>query len=401
MSIKNEIDRIKQNVADAYNVIEDQGVVVQDDKSDYLDENMEGLFSNLEALVTDETVTEAIDLDDYDIIDITRVNVVNKDRTITANGTYLPPEGYAGFGEIVVDVDVNNEERTFTQNGTYYPSPDKNGIGKVTVALNIDEKSTPITTSGTYYSRDDNDLGGWNKVVVDYALNNEDRTVTQNGTYAKTSSAYDGLGTVTVALPLDSKVINHNGTYNASSDNLEGFTSVQVAVPLGQKPATITRNGTYYASQDSLDGYTSVEVVYDTHNQDKTVYSNGPVTFDSGYDGLGTVTVNTPYQGYLDDINTALTGLGITPPADYADIDTTITNSFGAILSELEDINGGTASNPLLDRITELEGYLNDIKTVLTNQGLTPPADYADLDTYINTAFNDIHNGLTDIHGES
>ena len=243
MSIKNEIDRIKQNVADAYNVIEDQGVVVQDDKSDYLDENMEGLFSNLEALVTDETVTEAIDLDDYDIIDITRVNVVNKDRTITANGTYLPPEGYAGFGEIVVDVDVNNEERTFTQNGIYYPSPDKNGMGKV--------------------------------------------------------------------------------------------------------------------------------------------------------------TVDTPYQGYLDDINTALTGLGITPPADYADIDTTITNSFGAILSELEDINGGTASNPLLDRITELEGYLNDIKTVLTNQGLTPPADYADLDTYINTAFNDIHNGLTDIHGES
>lgn len=491
MTVKSEIDRLKQNVADSYNAIEtNMGRPVADEHvSDYVNENISEIGRHLQAVVTDETVTMDVDLDDYEIIDLTNLDGNLQDKVITQNGEYTYDAGYTGLRNVTVDLD-------------------------------IDEKPTTITTSGTYRAIDDN-MAGYTEVVVDYALNNEDITVTQNGTYTKSASSYDGLGTVTVALPLNSKTINHNGTYLASSDSLEGFTDVTVAVPLA--PKSITRNGTYVATDDGVDGYSSVSLTYDTHNQDKTVYTNGPVTFDSGYDGLGTVnvalplgtktvtrdgtylassdslegftqftvdydlrledisvnnngvytagsgydglgevtvsldldsktitangtynassdnlsgydtvtvnvdvnnenrtftangtyyptqgkngiyevTVNTPYQGYLDDINTALTNIGITPPQDYADLDTTITNSFGAILSELQDINGETSSNPLLDRITELEGYLNDIKTVLTNQGLTPPADYADLDTYINTAFNDIHNGLTDIHGES
>ena len=88
-------------------------------------------------------------------------------------------------------------------------------------------------------------------------VNNQDITVTENGTYTA-ESGYTGLGEVTVNLPLGTKSATENGTYTASTDNLEGYSEFTVAVPLGTK--SITANGTYNASTDEKAGYSSVTV---------------------------------------------------------------------------------------------------------------------------------------------
>jgi len=464
-TVNSEIQRLKQNVADSYSAIEqNMGKPVTDEHvSEYVNENISEIGRHLQAVVTDDTVTMDVDLDDYEIIDLTNLDGNLQDKVITQNGEYTYDAGYTG-------------------------------LRNVTVALDIDEKPEVITRDGVYLSSDDN-LGGYNKVVVEYDITNQDKTITQNGVYTK-DSGYDGLGTVTVALPLDSKTIQHNGVYNASSDNLEGFTSVNVQVPIDAKPAVITRNGTYNASYDNLDGYSSVYVSYDSHNQNKTVTTNGDVTFDAGYDGLGTVTVDLPldsktiehngtYPASSDNlegfdevtVNVPLGPKTITRNGTYTATDdnvdgyntvtvdydfhrqdktitqngtytfdagydglgtvevalqvgpkpTTITAN-GTYSSATDDLAGYSSFTVDVDVNNEnrtftqngvytptagyngmyqvtvdvpASTYLNNIRTVLINQGLTPPADDADLATYINTVFNNITNELQSVNGSN
>lgn len=61
---------------------------------------------------------------------------------------------------------------------------------------------------------------------------------------------------------------------------------------------TITENGTYAAKLDNLDGFSSVTVEVEPNLQEKATTVNGPVTADSGYDGLSKVivSVETPTE---------------------------------------------------------------------------------------------------------
>lgn len=59
------------------------------------------------------------------------VDIKLKSLTVTQRGTYSPPEGYKGFDEVIVDTALENT--TITANGTYTPSEGKVGFGEVKV----------------------------------------------------------------------------------------------------------------------------------------------------------------------------------------------------------------------------------------------------------------------------
>lgn len=175
-TVNSEIQRLKQNVSDAYTAIEqNMGKEVADTSSDYMNENISEIGKHLQAVVTDDTVTMDIDLSEYEVIDLTNLDGILQDKTVTQNGMYTYDEGYKG-------------------------------LRNVFVALDIDEKPDVITANGTYTSSVDN-LAGYSSVIVDVGVNNENRTFTQNGVYAPTEG-YDGMYQVTVDVP-DSTYLNN------------------------------------------------------------------------------------------------------------------------------------------------------------------------------------------------
>ena len=125
-----------------------------------------------------------------------------------------------------------------------------------------------------------------NVTVNPYTLDSSSAVITENGDYAFESSA-DGLSRVDVTVNLDTQ-----SYYN------EGYSNGKTAGIVEQKAkldsSTFTSNGTYTRE----DGWNEIEVAVTTvNNQNKTVDSSinsQTVTYDPGYTGLGTVTVN-PY----------------------------------------------------------------------------------------------------------
>ena len=86
--------------------------------------------------------------------------------------------------------------------------------------------------------------------------------------------------------------VTENGVYEAES-GYTGLGEVTVEVPDPTlETATITRNGTY---TPTAYGFSEVTVDVDTvNNQNKTVTENGTYTPDTGYTGLGQVVVEVP-----------------------------------------------------------------------------------------------------------
>lgn len=71
-TVNSEIQRLKQNVSDAYTAIEqNMGKKVADTNSDYMNENIAEIGKNIQVIITDETITMDINLDEYEIVDIT------------------------------------------------------------------------------------------------------------------------------------------------------------------------------------------------------------------------------------------------------------------------------------------------------------------------------------------
>ena len=71
-TVNSEIQRLKQNVSDAYTAIEqNMGKEVTDTNSDYINKNIAEIGKNVQVIITDETITMDINLDEYEIVDIT------------------------------------------------------------------------------------------------------------------------------------------------------------------------------------------------------------------------------------------------------------------------------------------------------------------------------------------
>lgn len=92
-------------------------------------------------------------------------------------------------------------------------------------------------------------------------INNQDKTITNNGTYSA-DSGFTGLGTVTVNITPNvmEKDITSNGDFISQNDGVDGYNIVKVNVEplLGTK--TVTVNGTYNAGDDMIQGYSSFTV---------------------------------------------------------------------------------------------------------------------------------------------
>lgn len=92
-------------------------------------------------------------------------------------------------------------------------------------------------------------------------INNQDKTITNNGTYSA-DSGFTGLGTVTVNIipNVMEKDITSNGEFVSQNDGVDGYNIVRVNVEplLGTK--TVTTNGTYNAGDDMVQGYSSFTV---------------------------------------------------------------------------------------------------------------------------------------------
>ena len=72
-TVNSEIQRLKQNVSDAYTAIEQNmgKEVAEPHTSDYINENIAEIGKNIQVIIIDETITMDINLDEYEIVDIT------------------------------------------------------------------------------------------------------------------------------------------------------------------------------------------------------------------------------------------------------------------------------------------------------------------------------------------
>lgn len=170
-------------------------------------------------------------------------------KTITANGTYTPDEGYNAITSVIVDINtVNNTDITITDNGEFTPEEPYTGFGKVTVDVSskLEEVTvTPQDTITTILPSEGNI--GLSKVIVDLtwveealkAINAgdtettvvlQDLTITQAGTYAH-EEGFDGLGTVTVNLDWVEEAIENAKleTINGNADQLIEGNALSIA----------------------------------------------------------------------------------------------------------------------------------------------------------------------------
>ena len=126
-------------------------------------------------------------------------------------------------------------------------------------------KSVKLKTAGKYCDRDIvvTATGGSGGEVVEPII--EPLSVTENGTYTAPDGV-DGYSPVAVNVPIPDGYIKPSGTLN------------------------ITENGTYDVTEkaSAVVSIPERQIVL----QDKTIEENGTYSADSGYDGLGQVTVN-------------------------------------------------------------------------------------------------------------
>lgn len=113
--------------------------------------------------------------------------------TITENGTYeYNVDTYTGLNNVTVNVNQSVQDKIITENGTYNASEGYIGFGEVTVEVeNPPLMTKTITQNGTYKAEDDN-IYGYDEVVVDVTGEFLVQVIDYDGTVLKSEMLNEG-----------------------------------------------------------------------------------------------------------------------------------------------------------------------------------------------------------------
>ena len=221
------------------------------------------------------------------------VNIALQEKTVdssTETQHVVPTDGYIGIKDVIVNPYVlDSSNAVITNNGEYVFESAADGLSRVDVSVNIPRENlqskTVDSSTKSQLVEPDSGIYGLSSVTVNpYTLDSSSLVVTENGEYIITSSA-DGLSRVDVSVNIDTQSYYDEGYANGKS---AGIAEQKAKLD----SSTFTSNGTYTRE----DGWNEIEVAVPTvNNQNKTVdasINSQAITYDSGYTGLGIVTVN-------------------------------------------------------------------------------------------------------------
>lgn len=306
---------------------------------------------------------------------------------ITSNGTYNVTQYASASVNVPTGSTINNQDKSVTpseasQSITY--DTGYTGLGVVTVGAISDtyvgsaiDVNPTITVSGAtvtipsgyYNSQQSKSVATATHPKPTASINSTTGLVTASHTQ---TAGYVSAGTTTGTLQLTTQAgatitpTDSSQTAVAAGRYTLGAITV-AAVP--EETKTITTNGTYTPSEGNW--FSSVTVNVPTgssiNNQDKTVTpteSKQSISADSGYTGLGTVTVNAISSTYIGsditvDPTPTVSGATITIPSGYYSEQTTKSVASGT--AGTPSASKGTVSNHSISvtpSVTNVTGYI-------------------------------------------
>ena len=306
---------------------------------------------------------------------------------ITSNGAYNVTQYASANVNVPTGSTINNQDKSVTpseasQSITY--DTGYTGLGVVTVGAISDtyvgsaiDVNPTITASGAtvtipsgyYNSQQSKSVATTTHPKPTASINSTTGLVTASHTQ---TAGYVSAGTTTGTLQLTTQAgatitpTDSSQTAVAAGRYTLGAITV-AAVP--EETKTITTNGTYTPSEGNW--FSSVTVNVPTgssiNNQDKTVTpteSKQTISADSGYTGLGTVTVNAISSTYIGsditvDPTPTVSGATITIPSGYYSEQTTKSVASGT--AGTPNALKGTVSNHSINvtpSVTNVTGYI-------------------------------------------
>jgi hypothetical protein len=281
-------------------------------------------IANLQLVKYADSSTSVIDVEPDQGYDGMRAVYVrpyhlNTDSSVlTQNGQYVfePAAGYNGLSQVTIDVSVdgqqiNNQAKTVdssTNEQIVTPDSGYTGLSQVTVhaySYSGTVKINPWTYKDDFHTQSGYIGGKANyKFYYPYVGTKTVDASTVQVTYMPANDNYEYYSGITVnAVSLDSSTINSSTSQQVitpSQGNI-GLSSVTVnPYTTEANSSVLTQNGTYTFTPQNADALSQVTIDVSVegqtiNNQNKTVNpstNSQSVTADSGYSGLGTVTVN-------------------------------------------------------------------------------------------------------------
>ena len=238
-----------------------------------LDEKTVNSSTNAQEITSDADGLSKVIINPY-TLDEKTVNSSTNAQEITSD--------VDGLSKVIINPYILDEKTVDSSTNPQVITSDEDGLRQVTIRpyvlspLEVDSSTARQEISGQYGT----------VTVNPYVLDSSNAVITENGDYAFESSA-DGLSRVDVSVNIDTQSYYDDGYSNGKT---AGIAEQKAKLD----SSTFTSNGTYTRE----DGWNKIEVTVPTvNNQNKTVdasINSQTITYDSGYTGLGTVTVN-PY----------------------------------------------------------------------------------------------------------